>query len=42
MLELQLRRIGVFSAEETISSHTNLDEKYKICKYFHFIVLIIC
>ncbi|KAB2036455.1 hypothetical protein ERO13_D03G002500v2 [Gossypium hirsutum] len=30
MLELQLRRIGVFAAEETISSHTNLDEKYKI------------
>ncbi|KAH1113271.1 hypothetical protein J1N35_006649 [Gossypium stocksii] len=30
MLELQLRRIGVFAAEETIGSHTNLDEKYKI------------
>ncbi|KAE8707185.1 Phosphoinositide phosphatase SAC7 [Hibiscus syriacus] len=30
MMELQLRRIGVFAAEETISSHPNLDEKYKI------------
>ncbi|KAE8693441.1 Phosphoinositide phosphatase SAC7 [Hibiscus syriacus] len=30
MLESQLRRIGVFAAEETISSHPNLDEKYKI------------
>ncbi|KAK8716873.1 hypothetical protein V6N13_044166 [Hibiscus sabdariffa] len=30
MLELQLRRIGIFSAEETVSSHPNLDEKYKI------------
>ncbi|KAF3493589.1 hypothetical protein DY000_02055953 [Brassica cretica] len=30
MLELQLRRIGVFGAEETISSHPNFDEGYKI------------
>jgi len=31
MLEFQLRRIGIFGAEETISSHPNLDDKYKIC-----------
>jgi hypothetical protein len=30
MLEYQLRRLGVFGAEETISSHPNLDERYKI------------
>ncbi|KAG7560462.1 SAC domain [Arabidopsis thaliana x Arabidopsis arenosa] len=30
MLELQLKRIGVFGAEETISSHPNFDEHYKI------------
>ncbi|XP_020207836.1 phosphoinositide phosphatase SAC6 isoform X1 [Cajanus cajan] len=30
MLECQLRRLGVFGAEETICSHPNLDEKYKI------------
>ncbi|XWS45639.1 hypothetical protein CRYUN_Cryun15aG0153800 [Craigia yunnanensis] len=30
ILELQLRRIGVFAAEETISSHPNLDESFKI------------
>ncbi|KAL0718583.1 hypothetical protein Bca4012_067906 [Brassica carinata] len=30
MLELQLRRIGVFGAEEVISSHLNFDERYKI------------
>ncbi|XWS33950.1 hypothetical protein CRYUN_Cryun22dG0126700 [Craigia yunnanensis] len=30
MLELKLRRIGVFAAEETISSHPNLDESFKI------------
>ncbi|OMO83409.1 hypothetical protein COLO4_22544 [Corchorus olitorius] len=30
MLELQLRRIGVFAAEETISSHPHLDESFKI------------
>ncbi|CAF2037903.1 unnamed protein product [Brassica napus] len=30
MLELQLRRIGVFGAEEAISSHLNFDERYKI------------
>ncbi|KAL1288769.1 hypothetical protein HN51_057239 [Arachis hypogaea] len=30
MLEYQLRRLGVFGAEETISSHPNLDDKFKI------------
>ncbi|KAK8511495.1 hypothetical protein V6N13_024128 [Hibiscus sabdariffa] len=30
MLELQLRRIGVFAAEETISSHPNLDGSFRI------------
>ncbi|XP_028776710.1 phosphoinositide phosphatase SAC6 [Neltuma alba] len=30
MLEFQLRRLGVFEAEETISSHPNLDENFKI------------
>lgn len=30
MLEYQLRRLGVFGAEETISSHSNLDERFKI------------
>ncbi|CAA7057000.1 unnamed protein product [Microthlaspi erraticum] len=30
MLELQLKRIGVFGAEEAISSHLNFDERYKI------------
>ncbi|KAG8660087.1 phosphoinositide phosphatase SAC6 isoform X1 [Manihot esculenta] len=30
MLEIQLRRIGVFSAEETISSHPNFDDSFKI------------
>ncbi|KAG5034776.1 hypothetical protein JHK87_009686 [Glycine soja] len=30
MLEYQLRRLGVFGAEETISSHPNLDENFKI------------
>ncbi|XP_047149251.1 phosphoinositide phosphatase SAC7-like [Vigna umbellata] len=30
MLEFQLRRIGIFGAEETISSHPNLDDSYKI------------
>ncbi|KAK1587689.1 hypothetical protein Q3G72_015890 [Acer saccharum] len=30
MLEIQLRRIGVFGAEETISSHTNFDDNFKI------------
>lgn len=30
MMELQLRRIGVFDAEETISSHPNFDENFKI------------
>ena len=31
MLEFQLRRIGIFGAEETISSHPNLDDNFKIC-----------
>ncbi|KAG5534487.1 hypothetical protein RHGRI_022571 [Rhododendron griersonianum] len=30
MMEFQLRRIGVFDAEETISSHPNFDENFKI------------
>ncbi|KAL3845023.1 hypothetical protein ACJIZ3_002426 [Penstemon smallii] len=30
MLEFQLRRLGVFSAEETISTHPNFDESFKI------------
>ncbi|GMN28738.1 hypothetical protein TIFTF001_002158 [Ficus carica] len=30
MLECQLRRLGIFGAEETISSHPNFDEKFKI------------
>ncbi|KAI9109740.1 hypothetical protein K1719_019370 [Acacia pycnantha] len=30
MLENQLRRLGVFGPEETISSHPNVDERYKI------------
>ncbi|CAH8281143.1 unnamed protein product [Arabidopsis lyrata] len=30
MLEFQLKRIGVFGAEEAISSHKNFDECYKI------------
>ncbi|KAE9607833.1 putative phosphatidylinositol-3,4-bisphosphate 4-phosphatase [Lupinus albus] len=30
MLECQLRRLGVFGAKETISSHPNLDDSFKI------------
>ncbi|KAH0700951.1 phosphoinositide phosphatase SAC6-like [Solanum tuberosum] len=30
MLEFQLRRLGIFDAEETISTHSNLDENFKI------------
>ncbi|KAK4490463.1 hypothetical protein RD792_001140 [Penstemon davidsonii] len=30
MLEFQLRRLGVFSAEETVSTHPNFDESFKI------------
>lgn len=30
MMESQLRRLGIFGAEETISSHPNFDEKFKI------------
>lgn len=33
MLESQLRRLGVFNAEETISRHPNLDESIKSCQY---------
>ncbi|XP_073293622.1 phosphoinositide phosphatase SAC7-like [Primulina huaijiensis] len=29
MLEFQLRRLGVFSAEETIATHPNFDESFK-------------
>ncbi|KAL0847738.1 hypothetical protein Bca101_020985 [Brassica carinata] len=41
MLELQLRRIGVFGAEETISSHPNFDERYKICQSLVFVANLI-
>lgn len=37
MLEFQLKRIGVFGAEETISSHLNFDERYKICQSLIFV-----
>lgn len=30
MLEFQLRRLGVFDAEETISAHSNFDDSFKI------------
>ncbi|XP_055805758.1 phosphoinositide phosphatase SAC6-like isoform X2 [Solanum dulcamara] len=30
MLEFQLRRLGTFDAEESISSHPNLDESFKL------------
>ncbi|XP_027076627.1 phosphoinositide phosphatase SAC7-like [Coffea eugenioides] len=30
MLEFQLRRLGIFDAEETISTHPNFDESFKI------------
>ncbi|KAL3525181.1 hypothetical protein ACH5RR_013553 [Cinchona calisaya] len=30
MLEFQLRRLGIFDAEETISTHLNFDESFKI------------
>lgn len=36
MLESQLRRLGVFGAEETISSHPNFDESFKFCEFIHF------
>lgn len=48
MLEYQLRRTGIFGAEETICSHPNLDEKFKICTYItifqvtHFRSINIC
>lgn len=32
MLEYQLRRLGIFDADETISSHPNFDDSFKICK----------
>ena len=31
MLEFQLRRLGIFEAEEIISSHPNFDNSFKIC-----------
>lgn len=34
MLEFQLRRLGVFDAEETISTHPNFDDCFKVCKYY--------
>lgn len=36
MLEVQLRRIGIFGAEETINSHPNFDENFKICECTDF------
>ncbi|CAN4105435.1 unnamed protein product [Withania somnifera] len=30
MLEFQLRRLGIFDAEESISTHSNFDESFKI------------
>lgn len=36
MLENQLRRLGIFGAEETISSHPNFDENFKICEHIHY------
>ncbi|KAL8532137.1 hypothetical protein ACS0TY_008666 [Phlomoides rotata] len=33
MLEYQLRRLGVFDADESISTHPNFDESFKVCKY---------
>lgn len=39
MLEFQLRRLGAFDAEETISSHSNLDESFKLCEKFLLAVL---
>lgn len=38
MLEYQLRRLGVFGAEETISSHPKFDDSFKVCEYFNFSV----
>ena len=32
MLEFQLRRIGAFGPEETISFHPNFDDNFKICE----------
>ena len=42
MLEFQLRRIGVFDAEESISSHPNFDENFKICEYLDNFRQLIC
>ncbi|KAK6922504.1 SAC domain [Dillenia turbinata] len=36
MMETQLRRLGIFGPEETISVHPNLDEHFKICEYLQF------
>lgn len=33
MLELQLRRLGIFDAGETISSHKHFDDCFKVCKF---------
>lgn len=40
MLESQLRRLGIFGAEETISSHPNLDESFKISESIQYPNLI--
>lgn len=36
MLENQLRRLGIFGAEETINSHPNFDESFKICEHVDY------
>lgn len=41
MLECQLRRLGVFGGDETISSHPNFDENFKISEYL-FMQLFSC
>ncbi|PON82723.1 hypothetical protein TorRG33x02_214990 [Trema orientale] len=33
MLECQLRRLGVYGADKTSSSHPNVDESFKFCEY---------
>ncbi|GMP49290.1 hypothetical protein CsSME_00016322 [Camellia sinensis var. sinensis] len=42
MLEFQLRRIGIFDAEESISTHPNFDDNFKICEYFYNCHRLIC
>ncbi|XP_050101870.1 phosphoinositide phosphatase SAC7-like isoform X4 [Malus sylvestris] len=40
MLECQLRRLGIFAAEETIKSHPKLDECFRVCEYSLFSFLL--